>query len=167
MDWIILLSEKCIWFGFAALGFGVLFNVPSRSLIPIFILGALGGFTKVVMMHFEINIVVSSLFGAALIGFLSIPFAHLKHAPPPIFAIPAVIPMVPGVFAYRMMLGLIDLASDKDPETYSNILSLTTHNGLKVMFILMSLAIGVALPMLVTRKESAKQIRFRNPIKRN
>lgn len=167
MDWILPLSEKCIWFGLAAVGFGVLFNVPSRSLIPIFIMGALGGFTKVILMHYEINIVTSSLFGAALIGLLSIPVAHHKHAPPPIFSIPAVIPMVPGVLAYRMMLGLIDLASDQDPEAYSNILSLTVHNGLKVMLILMSLAIGVGLPMLITRKESAKQIRFRNPMKRH
>jgi len=29
------------------------------------------------------------------------------------------------------------------------------------MFILMSLATGVAIPMLITRKDSAKEIRFR------
>lgn len=164
MEWL-LLTEKCIWFGLAAVGFGILFNVPFRTLLPIFIMGALGGFTKVALLHVGINIVAGSLFGATLIGFLSIPFAHKKHAPPPMFAIPAVIPMVPGVLAYRMMLGLIDLAADTDPAAYNQILSETIHNGLKVMFILMSLAIGVALPMLVTRKESAKEIRFRKPIK--
>lgn len=161
-----MLSEKCIWFGLAAVGFGVLFNVPSRTLFPVFIMGALGGFTKVVLLHLGINIVAGSLAGATLIGFLSIPFAHIKHAPPPMFAIPAVIPMVPGLLAYRMMLGLINLAADTHPEAYSQILTETTYNGLKVMFILMSLALGVGLPMLITRKESAKEIRFRRSAKR-
>ena len=165
MEWLFLL-EKGIWFGVAAVGFAVLFNVPVRILLPIFIMGALGGLTKVVLLQFEINVIIASLFGATLIGFLSIAFAHSKHAPPPIFAIPAVIPMVPGIFAYRIMLGLIKLATDIDHASSNQILSETVHNGLKVMFILMSLAAGVGLPMLITRKDSAKEIRFRkNPVR--
>jgi uncharacterized membrane protein YjjB (DUF3815 family) len=106
------------------------------------------------------NVIVSTLAGATLIGFLSIFFAHRKHSPPPIFAVPSVIPMVPGIFAYRMMLGLISLAGEVNPETYHQILSETINNGLKVMLMLMSLAGGVGIPMLITRKESAKDIRF-------
>lgn len=165
MEWL-LLTEKCIWFGLAAVGFAVLFNVPARTLIAVFIMGALGGITKVFLMKFGFNIILSSLCGSALIGILSISFAHKNHAPPTIFAIPAVIPMVPGILAYRMMLGLINLASANRPAMNEQILSDTVHNGLTVMFILMSLAAGVALPMLVTRKESAKQLHFRKPGKR-
>lgn len=99
--------------------------------------------------------------GAALVGTVSIMAAHNRHAPPLVFAIPAVIPMVPGVFAYRMMMGLIELSGTLPPESYTQVLAETVNNGLKVMFILISLAVGVALPMLLTRKESAKHIRFR------
>ena len=164
MEWLSL-TEKCIWFGFAAMGFAVLFNVPTRTLLPVFIMGALGGLTKVVLVQLQVNVIIASLAGATLIGFLSISFAHNKHAPPPVFSIPAVIPMVPGIFAYRMMLGLISLAGDIDKTKYIQILSDTIHNGLKVMFILMSLAAGVGLPMLITRKDSAKDIRFKKPVK--
>jgi uncharacterized membrane protein YjjB (DUF3815 family) len=160
MEWL-QLSEKCIWFGCAAVGFAVLFNVPVRTLFPIFIMGALGGLTKVALVHLQVNVIIASLAGSTLIGFLGIPFAHNKHAPPPVFCIPAVIPMVPGIFAYRMMLGLIKIAGDIDKATSVQILSETIHNGLKVMFILMTLAAGVGLPMLITRKDSAKEIRFR------
>jgi uncharacterized membrane protein YjjB (DUF3815 family) len=160
MEWL-LIAEKGIWFGMAAAGFAVLFNVPTRTLLPIFLMGALGGLTKVTMIHCDINVIGASFAGATFIGFLSIFFAHDKHAPPPIFAIPAVIPMVPGIFAYRMMIGLISLAGKIDNTAYTRILSETTNNGLKVMFILMSLAAGVGVPMLITRKESAKDIRFK------
>jgi uncharacterized membrane protein YjjB (DUF3815 family) len=160
MDWLLLL-EKGFWFGLAAVGFAILFNVPVRTLLSVFIMGALGGIIKNLLLQFEINVIIASFAGAVLIGFISISFAHNKHAPPPIFAIPAVIPMVPGIFAYRMMLGLISLAGNINQAAYSQVLSDTIHNGLKVMFILMSLATGVAIPMLITRKDSAKEIRFR------
>ena len=159
MEWILLL-EKSIWFGLAALGFGVLFNVPTRTMLAIYLMGAAGGLTKVVSMHLGLGIVMGTLAGAAVIGLLSIPAAHKRHAPPPVFAIPAVIPMVPGILAYRMMLGVIKLSGTLQPDTYSQILSETINNGLKVLFILMCLAGGVAIPMLITRKDSAKHIRF-------
>ena len=159
MDWSILL-EKCFWFGLGAVGFAVLFNVPRRTLAAIFIMGAAGGLTKTVMLLLNLNVILATFIGAALVGFLSIIFAHKKHAPPPIFAIPAVIPMVPGILAYRMMLGLITLAGTINDVTYTHVLAETVNNGLKVMLILMSLASGVGVPMLLTRKDSAKEIRF-------
>lgn len=160
MEWITL-AEKCIWFGLAALGFSVLFNVPQRTMLSIYLMAAAGGFTKVLLIALGANVIVGTLAGATLIGLISIYAAHNKHSPPLVFAIPAVIPMIPGIFAYRMMLGLIKLSGNVPPESYSQVLSETVSNGLKVMFILMSLAGGVAIPMLITRKESAKHIRFR------
>ena len=159
MEWITF-AEKLIWFGMAALGFSVLFNVPQRTMLSIYLMAAAGGVTKVLLIHFGANVIVGSLAGATLIGLISISAAHNKHAPPLVFAIPAVIPMIPGIFAYRMMLGLIKLSGNIPPESYAQVLSETVSNGLKVMFILMSLAGGVAIPMLITRKESAKHIRF-------
>lgn len=158
MDWLSFF-EKGIWFGFAALGFAILFNVPPRTLVIIWVLAAMGGLTKLFMVHLGINIVLSSLGGASLIGMLSTQAAHNKHAPPLVFSIPAVIPMVPGVFAYKMMLGMIKLAGDSGVNT-SEVLTDTISNGLKAMFILMSLAVGVAIPMLITRKSSVKHIKI-------
>jgi uncharacterized membrane protein YjjB (DUF3815 family) len=157
---LVLLLERGIWFGIAAVGFAILFNVPTRTLFSIFLISAASGLVKVYLMLYNIDIVLATLAGATLVGMLSIPSAHNKHAPPLVFAIPAVIPLIPGVLAYRMMLGLITLAGDVNNEAYTQILSETVNNGLKVMFILMCLAGGVGVPMLITRKESAKQIRL-------
>jgi len=162
MGEVLVLYEKGIWFGFAAIGFAILFNVPVRTLLIIWIMAAMGGLTKVLMIHYLlVGPVFASLCGASLIGILSIPAAHNKHAPPMVFAIPAAIPMVPGVFAYRTMLGLIKLASDHVIANYNETIADTLNNGLKAMFIIMALAGGVAIPMLITRKESAKEMKLR------
>jgi uncharacterized membrane protein YjjB (DUF3815 family) len=157
--------ENGIWFGFAALGFAVLFNVPQRTLLIVWLIAAAGGLTKLILMQFDIGIVVATFIGASLVGILSVSAAHNKHAPPLVFSIPSVIPMVPGAFAYKMMLGLIKLSGTSvTDETYFQTLAETTSNGLKTMFILMVLAAGVAIPMLISRKETIKKIRHKSDL---
>jgi uncharacterized membrane protein YjjB (DUF3815 family) len=160
MDWLAFF-EKGIWFGFAAVGFSILFNVPPRTILIVGILGALGGLTKLFSIHLGASVLLASLLGASLIGILSIQAAHNKHAPPLVFSIPAVIPMVPGVFAYQAILGLITLTGNPSNPDYNQILAHTVNNGLNAIFILMSLAVGVAIPMLITRKSTAKHIKIR------
>jgi uncharacterized membrane protein YjjB (DUF3815 family) len=160
-EWLIVL-QKSIWCGVAAVGFGILFNVPRRTLWIIGLMGMAGGATKFTVLLFENGIVVASLLAAILVGFLSIPAAHSKHSPPMIFAIPSVIPMVPGAFAYRTMLGLINLTGNISTETYSTLIQETINNGLKTLFVLMSLAVGVFFPMLISRRETIKQIRTKS-----
>jgi uncharacterized membrane protein YjjB (DUF3815 family) len=158
-EWLIIL-EKGIWFGLAAIGFAVLFNVPPRSLFLIWLLAAIGGMTRLVMLHYNGNIILGSFVGAAIIGFLSIQAAHIKHTPPIIFSIPAVIPMVPGVLAYRTMLGFINLASAPKGTPLQQVLIDTTNNGLNMIFILMALAVGVSVPMLISRRDTIKHMKF-------
>ena len=158
---ILLLLEKGMWAGFAALGFAILFNVPPRTLFAIWLIGALGGLAKFSLLGLNVNIIMASFVGASLIGVLSIPLSHKVHSPPLIFSIPAVIPMVPGAFAYRMMLDLINIAVKTSDVNMDSVLVDVFQNGMKVAFILLSLAVGVAVPMLITRKDSAKRIRIK------
>jgi len=152
--------ETAVWCGFAGLGFGVLFNVPPRSLLVIWLLAALGGFTKNILTLAGTDLILASLAGATLIGVLSIFAAHQKHAPPLVFSIPALIPMVPGVFGFRTMLGLIKLSSSVSQEGYSLVLFQCINNGIKTALITLSLAVGASIPMLLTRKTSAKDLKF-------
>lgn len=164
MDWLAFF-EKWIWLGFAAVGFAILFNVPKRTLWVIFLMGSLGGAAKLLTLSLGGGIILGSFAGALLVGFLSIGAAHFKHSPPFVFAIPAVIPMVPGAFAYRMMLGIIRLTEQVDPNSFNQLLDDTVTNGLKAFFVLMALSLGVSAPMLLTRRESAKEMKV--PLKIN
>ncbi len=158
LNWLEILAS-IPWFGFAALGFAVLFNAPQRALLAIWLLAVAGGFVKLVALGLGLGPVMASLLGASAIGVQSIPAAHNRHAPPMVFSIAAVIPMVPGVFAYRAMIGLVRLTGEVD-GAYQQALSETINNGAKAVFILMALAVGVALPNIVMRQPSAKEMRL-------
>jgi len=73
---------KSLAAGVAAAGFGILFNVPQRTILPIVILGAAGGLIKFGTMHFEVGIVLASFLAAIVIGIISIQMAHFKNSPP-------------------------------------------------------------------------------------
>lgn len=156
--------EDWIWLGFAATGFAVLFNVPFRTLWIIFVMGALGGGLKLLSLQFGTGIILASFLGATLVGFSSILAAHYKHSPPFIFAIPAVIPMVPGAYAYRMMLGLIRITGEVDQLAFWQLWEQIVDNGLKAFFVLIALALGVSAPMLLSRRKSAKDIKVPHKI---
>jgi uncharacterized membrane protein YjjB (DUF3815 family) len=156
----LLLFEKGLWYGFAAIGFAIAFNVPQRTLLQIYFLAALGGLTKVFLIRAEVDVVIASFLGASLIGILSIPAAHNKHAPPLVFSIPALIPMVPGVFGYRTMLGIMKLTGHLSSENYSLIVNETINNGIKTFLITLTLAAGASIPLLATRKSSAKNLKI-------
>jgi uncharacterized membrane protein YjjB (DUF3815 family) len=151
---------KSFWAGIAAIGFAILFNVPRRTLFPIWCIGALGGLIKFTAMNYEIGVVFASFFGAVIVGVVAIQMAHLRDSPPLVFSIPSVIPMVPGVFAYKFMLGMIALTSIEKTDIYLQTLIETVNNGSKMMFVLIALGTGVAIPMLLTRKESIKKSDF-------
>ncbi|SFU27925.1 Uncharacterized membrane protein YjjB, DUF3815 family [Pustulibacterium marinum] len=159
MEYVDLL-EKWIWFGIAAIGFAALFNVPKRTLLSVFILAALGGTVKLIFFFVTESVVIGTLLGAITVGFLSVIAAHKNHTPPFVLAIPAVIPMVPGSFAYHTMKGIIHLTNNTNSDLFVSLLNDTMTNGLKTMFILLSIALGVSMPMLLTRRESVKEIKI-------
>ena len=152
---------KAFWCGFAAFGFGVLFNAPPRTLFAIWTGGFLAGFVKFALLHAipGSGVIICSFIAAFIVGAASVPVAHSRDVPPMIFAIPSVIPLVPGVFAYRAMLGLMKLTGNIGIE-YSQVISETVHNGVITLFVIMALSLGVAVPMHMT-KDSVKKIRWK------
>jgi uncharacterized membrane protein YjjB (DUF3815 family) len=156
-DWLHILFNA-FWCGCAALGFAILFNSPKRTLPAIYICGFVAGSVKYFILHPDIGggITIASLLAASVIGFISIPISHKVHVPPIIMSIPAVIPLVPGSFAYRTMLGLIRFVNHSESE----VLTGTVHYGIMTLFVIMALSIGVTLPMLLLRIESTKNLRL-------
>lgn len=153
---------KAFWCGFAGLGFAVLFNAPVRALLPVWVGGFVAGLVKFSILHTATGVgVIASSFAAALIvGSTSLLIAYLLRVPPQIFAIPSVIPLVPGVFAYRTMLGLMKLTGNTG-SGYSLLLSETVFNGVITLFVILALSLGVTIPLHIMRWDSFEKIRSR------
>ena len=151
------LIELSIWSGIAAVGFSILFNVPRKSIITIFILGFGAGLIKFLMLHFNVNIVFSSFLGAFFVGLISIPLAHKIHLPPVVFTIPTIIPMIPGFYAYETVLYVMKLV-EKDISKKYELINGIFSNGFNMVFILIAITLGITIPMLLLRKSTVKRV---------
>ena len=154
----LLLLEKTIWAVVAALGFAILFTVPRRAFWAVALLAAVGYLLRGLALEQGLNLIIATLLGSCSMGLLSIQIAHWVHTPTTVFMTPAVIPMVPGVYAYQFMMGLLEISHN--PDAHIDLLTVTASNGLKAAFVILALALGVTIPSLLFRK-SVKEIRLR------
>jgi uncharacterized membrane protein YjjB (DUF3815 family) len=159
MEYLLILL-KTIAGGVAALGFAILFNVTKRTLLFIFGLGAVAILIKLVFIQLGFNLIISSFAAASTVGILSQAGALWKKTPPLVIAIPSVIPMVPGIFIYKMMLGFIQLATVTEESAFNIDMMNTIENGTKALFILLSLSLGVGIPYILHRKNAIDYFRF-------
>lgn len=153
------LLEVGFWSGVAAMGFGILFNIPRSTIITVFLLGFAAGFIKFCLINFNMHIVLATFIAVLFVAVTSMPIAHKIHHPPVVFCIPPVIPMIPGYFAYETVLSVMHfIFIEKDTVKRIALIDSIFSNGFTMFFILISIAAGISLPMLVLRKNTIKKI---------
>lgn len=156
---LVHLLEVSFWSGIAALGFGILFNIPKKTIFTVFILGFVAGFIKFALINFHIHIVLATFIAVLFVGLISMPIAHKIHHPPVVFCIPPTIPMIPGYFAYETVLSVMNfLFIETDPNKKIILIDAMFTNGFTMFFILVSITVGISLPMLLLKKDTVKHI---------
>ena len=75
------------------------------------------------------DIATASFFAAVSIGLLAIPFAKAIHCPAEVFSFPSLLPMIPGMFAYKSILALTKFMQTKDETDSLRYLVDFCHNG--------------------------------------
>ena len=92
----------------AGIGFGAISDPPLRAFKMIAILAALGHACRFCLMtYLGVDIATASLFGGLVIGFGSLWLGKRVYCPMTVLYIPALLPMIPGKFAYNMVFSLI------------------------------------------------------------
>ena len=101
----------------AAIGFGAISDPPVRAFPYIALLAAVGHALRFCLMSYAgIDIATASLCAAVVIGFGSLWLGRGIRCPMTVLYIPALLPMVPGIYAYKTVFALIMfLQSLNDP----------------------------------------------------
>ncbi|GAA4873414.1 threonine/serine exporter family protein [Ferrimonas pelagia] len=135
-----------------AVGFALVFNVPAKALKYCAVAGGLGMMVRFSALQQGISIELASFMAASTVGFLGIYWSKRLLAHPKVFTVAAVIPMVPGVFAFKSMIALVEL---NQRGFSTELFTVLVDNLLKAFFITGGLALGLALPgLLFYRRKS-------------
>lgn len=145
---------------FVAVGFALLFETPRKALWVAGILGGLGHCIRFSLLHYDFGLIAATLSGTVFIGLAGIYCAHKIHTPPVVFTLPACITMIPGLYAYRTMLGCIHIYEmGSTNHEASDLLQNTAYNFILTTSLLFCLAIGICIAALLFRKKSVKDLK--------
>jgi uncharacterized membrane protein YjjB (DUF3815 family) len=139
--------------GLAALGFAILFNAPKRLLLGCFLCGAAGHTLRTILVNSGASVEFSTLVGAVAVGFISAYLSDHHNVPASVFTVTGAIPLVPGVFAFQTVVGLLNATSGTADQSIA-LLAAAAINGVRTALILGVIAFGTAAPMLLFRRSS-------------
>lgn len=135
----------------AAIGFGAISDPPMRAFPSIALLAAVGHALRFCLMnHAGTDIATASLAASLLIGLGSLWLGRGIHCPMTALYIPALLPMVPGIYAYKTVFSLIMfLQSLNDPGEGMQYMQQFFLNATVSFSVIIMLASGATLPIFV------------------
>ena len=135
----------------AGIGFGAISDPPLKAFKMIALLAAVGHTCRFCLMTYAgIDIATASLAAAFLIGFGSLWLGKKVYCPMTVLYIPALLPMIPGRYAYNMVFSLIMcLQQVDDPEGLRRYMEMFFSNGMITGTVIFLLAVGATFPMFL------------------
>ncbi|MGL4859922.1 MAG: threonine/serine exporter [Enterobacteriaceae bacterium] len=142
---VTMLLQDMLLSAVPALGFAIVFNVPARALPYCALLGATGHSSRLLLSLLGVSIGWSTLAAAVIIGIIGIYWSRWLQAHPKVFTVAAVIPMFPGISAYKAMIAVVHIFH----QGYSSeLMQALVDNFLRAAFIVGALSVGLSLPGL-------------------
>ena len=145
----------------AGMGFGAISDPPLRACPSIGILAALGHALRYALMNYAgIDIASASFCAALLIGFLSLLLGERLRCPMTVLYIPALLPMIPGMYAYRAVFSLIMFMQNIDsPALSGEYMAALQLNATVTVTVIFSLAVGATLPIFLFKERAYSMTR--------
>jgi len=133
------------------MGFGVLFNISFRSLPWCALTGGLAlAMRSYCLSYLGWNLEASSFAAALTVSTAVLLLRTHTGISKNALDVVGCIPMVPGLFAAKAILGLFALTST-DAEQASGTLTVAMQYTLRVMFTIGAIGTGLAIPALIRR----------------
>lgn len=140
----------------AGTGFAIISNPPRRALVISAMLACVGHGIRYFLMHqssLMMNQAAASTIAAFAIGMLAIIFGKRIHCPSECFAFPSLLPMVPGMFAYKAVIALMNIVSGAETDTMTYV-STFFHFGMLTIIIMVGMVVGCVIPIFLFHRES-------------
>lgn len=162
MIWIEIISDM-FFAGIAGVGFGVISDPPLKAIPYIALLSAIGHGCRFCLMRLlGAEIALGSFIGALLIGFGSLLLGKNVRVPMTVLYIPALLPMIPGKFAYNMVFSQIMFLQSLNTETRSTYMEMFFSNAMITSTVVFALAVGATIPMFLFPNRAFSLTRSKN-----
>lgn len=156
-DILINVFEDGFFAALAAIGFSSISNTPRRAYLTCALIAAVGHAMRYILTlpgFGELHIIVASTLASFTIGMLAVLLASRIKCPAEVCFFPALLPMIPGMYAYRTIEALLSCLYHTEEEVFGHYFYLLAYNGLTCTFIIMGMVIGATIPVFLFKKLS-------------
>lgn len=154
-----------IFAAIAGLGFSYANKPPKRILIFCATLGGFGYSLRVIFMNY-FSYTISTFISAICISFVAVFLARKARTPIEIIAFPSLLPMIPGLYAYKAMLAMFLFIQTDIEKKKSHYLVEIFDYGSTAVSAIFALAVGVSVVILIFYEKSFTMTRNKDFKKR-
>lgn len=154
--------QDALFAAIAAIGFAAISNPPRRAYLYCALIAAAGHSTRFILMNDTVlgmHIVLATTLASFLVGVLAVLFSPLVRTPAETCLFPSLLPMIPGIYAYRTFGGLVMCLYQGQEGGFSHYFYLFASNGLTCLFILLGMVIGATIPIFLLKNISFQATR--------
>ena len=101
-----------------------------------------------------IFVICGDFIAALFIGFLAVIISGKAKCPAESLSFPALLPMIPGMYAYHMVQGLIGLMGVDGKEDVDHFFFLFGYNLIITLSVIFLMVVGISLPIFFLKKLS-------------
>lgn len=153
---------------FAGFGFAYAARPPKVALFISCVLAAFGHGFRFVLVNFVgfEMLAVATFLASFLVGILGLLASKFYKTPLEVITFPALLPMIPGVYAYKSILLLFEFLNASDIEAKSRFLTEFFDQFFIATSVTFALAVGVSTMLMVFAKQSFAITRYSNIFKK-
>ncbi len=160
MEIIIQIAEDGLFAAIAAIGFAAISRPPRRAYIYCALIAAAGHSLRYVLTgQMHANMILSTFIAALLTGILSVAASRRAKFPAETCLFPALLPMIPGIYAYKAFGGLALSLLSESQSGFDHYFSLFAYNGMMCCSLLLCMVAGATLPIFFLKKISFQATR--------
>ncbi len=159
---IVQFLQDALFAAIAAVGFAAISNPPRQAYAVCAVIAAVGHSVRFLLMQsasFHFHIVLATGIASLLIGILAVLVSPRTKVPAETYLYPSMLPMIPGIYAYRTFGGLVMCMYHGGEASFNHYFYLFASNGLTCFFILLAMAIGATVPIFLLKKISFQATR--------
>lgn len=149
--------EDALFAAIAAIGFSAISNPPRRAYLYCALIAALGHSARFLLMSpvlGGVDIIPASALAAFLTGLLAVLLSPRASVPAETFLFPSLLPMIPGIYAYKAFGALAMCMLYRDEGSFQHYFYLFADNGLTCLFIILGLVVGATVPIFMLKRIS-------------
>lgn len=160
MEIFLKIMQDALFAAIAAIGFAAISQPPRRALLYCAVIAAAGHSSRMLLMDVAgWHIVGASLAAAFVVGCLAVFLSPLAKMPAETSIFPSLLPMIPGMYAYRAFGGLLMCLLHGSEQNFDHYFFLFASNGLTCLFILLAMAVGATAPIFLFKRISFQATR--------